>query len=48
MLFAVLALMKHDYIDKLSDFGLAKDGPEGDQTHIRCTRVMGVQCVLHW
>lgn len=25
---------------KLSDFGLAKDGPMGDQTHVS-TRVMG-------
>ncbi|AQK57079.1 protein kinase homolog2 [Zea mays] len=29
-----------DYTAKLSDFGLAKDGPEGDQTHVS-TRVMG-------
>ena len=32
-------LMK-DYVAKLSDFGLAKGGPEGDQTHVS-TRVMG-------
>ncbi|MCI50601.1 receptor-like protein kinase, partial [Trifolium medium] len=25
---------------KLSDFGLAKDGPEGEETHVT-TRVMG-------
>ncbi|ONM20038.1 Serine/threonine-protein kinase [Zea mays] len=29
-----------DYTAKLSDFGLAKAGPEGDQTHVS-TRVMG-------
>lgn len=29
-----------DYRAKLSDFGLAKDGPEGDDTHVS-TRVMG-------
>lgn len=29
-----------DYTAKLSDFGLAKDGPEGDNTHVS-TRVMG-------
>ncbi|KAF8728947.1 hypothetical protein HU200_018248 [Digitaria exilis] len=31
---------KPDYEAKLSDFGLAKDGPEGDDTHVS-TRVMG-------
>ncbi|KAM0001048.1 putative protein kinase RLK-Pelle-RLCK-VIIa-2 family [Helianthus debilis subsp. tardiflorus] len=31
---------KPDYTAKLSDFGLAKDGPEGDETHVS-TRVMG-------
>lgn len=31
-----------DYTAKLSDFGLAKDGPEGDDTHVS-TRVMGTQ-----
>lgn len=31
-----------DYNCKLSDFGLAKDGPEGEETHIT-TRVMGTQ-----
>ncbi|GMQ08139.1 hypothetical protein CsSME_00052005 [Camellia sinensis var. sinensis] len=30
----------NDYTAKLSDFGLAKDGPEGDETHVT-TRVMG-------
>ncbi|KAK6911856.1 Serine-threonine/tyrosine-protein kinase, catalytic domain [Dillenia turbinata] len=35
-------LLDADYTVKLSDFGLAKDGPEGDETHIT-TRVMGTQ-----
>jgi serine/threonine protein kinase len=29
-----------DYTAKLSDFGLAKEGPQGDDTHVS-TRVMG-------
>uniref|UniRef100_UPI004063C3EA putative serine/threonine-protein kinase PBL17 n=1 Tax=Tasmannia lanceolata TaxID=3420 RepID=UPI004063C3EA len=33
-------LLDSDYNSKLSDFGLAKDGPMGDQTHVS-TRVMG-------
>ncbi|KAG2668084.1 hypothetical protein I3843_15G136500 [Carya illinoinensis] len=33
-------LMDADFNAKLSDFGLAKDGPMGDQTHVS-TRVMG-------
>lgn len=33
-------LLDSDYTAKLSDFGLAKDGPEGDQTHVS-TRVLG-------
>lgn len=33
-------LLDSDYVAKLSDFGLAKDGPEGDQSHVS-TRVMG-------
>jgi serine/threonine protein kinase len=33
-------LLDYDYTVKLSDFGLAKDGPEGDNTHVS-TRVMG-------
>lgn len=35
-------LLDSDYTSKLSDFGLAKDGPEGDDTHVS-TRVMGTQ-----
>ena len=34
------AFVIQDYNAKLSDFGLAKDGPEGDDTHVS-TRVMG-------
>ncbi|XP_051132200.1 serine/threonine-protein kinase RIPK [Andrographis paniculata] len=33
-------LLDSDFTAKLSDFGLAKDGPEGDDTHVS-TRVMG-------
>ncbi|CAO2211174.1 unnamed protein product [Urochloa humidicola] len=33
-------LLDEDYTTKLSDFGLAKDGPQGDATHVT-TRVMG-------
>ncbi|KAK4432799.1 Serine/threonine-protein kinase RIPK [Sesamum alatum] len=33
-------LLDSDYTAKLSDFGLAKDGPEGDNTHVS-TRIMG-------
>lgn len=33
-------LLDSEYTAKLSDFGLAKDGPEGDQTHVS-TRIMG-------
>ncbi|XP_047330390.1 serine/threonine-protein kinase PBL35-like isoform X2 [Impatiens glandulifera] len=33
-------LLDSDYNSKLSDFGLAKDGPQGDKTHVS-TRVMG-------
>lgn len=33
-------ILFQDYNAKLSDFGLAKDGPEGDKTHVS-TRVMG-------
>ncbi|KAJ9568494.1 hypothetical protein OSB04_004460 [Centaurea solstitialis] len=35
-----LTQIAKDYTAKLSDFGLAKDGPEGDETHVS-TRVMG-------
>lgn len=35
-------LLDSDHTPKLSDFGLAKDGPEGDDTHVS-TRVMGTQ-----
>ncbi|XP_015075724.1 serine/threonine-protein kinase RIPK-like [Solanum pennellii] len=35
-------LLDSDYNAKLSDFGLAKDGPQGDDTHVS-TRVMGTQ-----
>lgn len=31
-----------DYTPKLSDFGLAKDGPEGEETHVT-TRIIGTQ-----
>ncbi|KAH7286657.1 hypothetical protein KP509_32G016600 [Ceratopteris richardii] len=33
-------LLDLDYTAKLSDFGLAKDGPQGDETHVS-TRIMG-------
>lgn len=35
-------LLDTDFTVKLSDFGLAKDGPQGDDTHVT-TRVMGTQ-----
>ncbi|KAK4479537.1 hypothetical protein RD792_015054 [Penstemon davidsonii] len=33
-------LLDSDFTSKVSDFGLAKDGPEGDDTHVS-TRIMG-------
>ncbi|KAL8531051.1 hypothetical protein ACS0TY_007893 [Phlomoides rotata] len=33
-------LLDSDYMAKFSDFGLAKAGPQGDETHVS-TRVMG-------
>ncbi|XP_031492416.1 probable serine/threonine-protein kinase PBL15 [Nymphaea colorata] len=33
-------LLHSDFTAKLSDFGLAKDGPEGEETHVS-TRIMG-------
>ncbi|KAL5992166.1 hypothetical protein ACLOJK_013081 [Asimina triloba] len=35
-------LLDGDFSAKLSDFGLAKDGPKGDRTHVS-TQVMGTQ-----
>ncbi|KAK9281272.1 hypothetical protein L1049_004168 [Liquidambar formosana] len=35
-------LLDSDYTAKLSDFGLATDGPQGDDTHVT-TRVMGTE-----
>lgn len=36
----VYDLCEQDYNAKLSDFGLAKDGPVGDKSHVS-TRIMG-------
>ncbi|PON61641.1 Serine/threonine protein kinase [Trema orientale] len=36
-------LLDADYTPKLSDFGLAKDGPEGEDTHVSTTRIIGTQ-----
>lgn len=36
----LINLHEQDYNPKLSDFGLAKDGPEGDKSHVS-TRIMG-------
>lgn len=41
-MFATLSSCFQDFTVKLSDFGLAKDGPQGDDTHVS-TRVMGTQ-----
>lgn len=32
-----------DYTAKLSDLGLAKDGPEGEETHVTTTSIMGTK-----
>lgn len=40
LLHHMFALLMQEYNAKLSDFGLAKDGPVGDKTHVS-TRVMG-------
>ncbi|AES92794.2 Serine/Threonine kinase PBS1 [Medicago truncatula] len=42
-------LLEHDFSAKLSDFGLAKLGPVGDDTHVS-TRVMGTEgyCALEY
>jgi len=32
-----------DYTAKLSDLGLAKDGPEGEDTHLTTTCIMGTR-----
>lgn len=42
-------LPEHDFSAKLSDFGLAKLGPVGDDTHVS-TRVMGTEgyCALEY
>lgn len=38
--YSLIAFKFQDYTAKLSDFGLAKAGPQGDETHVS-TRVMG-------
>ena len=38
--FICVHVLLQEYNAKLSDFGLAKDGPVGDKTHVS-TRVMG-------
>ena len=40
LLHHTFTLLVQEYNAKLSDFGLAKDGPVGDKTHVS-TRVMG-------
>ena len=39
-IFSFYIFHKQDYNAKLSDFGLAKDGPVGDKSHVS-TRIMG-------
>lgn len=39
-IFLLKVSLFQEYNAKLSDFGLAKDGPDGDKTHVS-TRVMG-------
>lgn len=39
-LIVLIISLLQEYNAKLSDFGLAKDGPDGDKTHVS-TRVMG-------
>ncbi|CAM0943736.1 unnamed protein product [Alopecurus aequalis] len=34
-------LLESDYTAKLSDFGLAKEGPVGEDTHVSATAIMG-------
>ncbi|XP_068480477.1 serine/threonine-protein kinase RIPK-like isoform X1 [Phaseolus vulgaris] len=36
-------LLDSDYTAKLSDLGLAKDGPEGEDTHLTTTCIMGTR-----
>ncbi|XWS16154.1 hypothetical protein CRYUN_Cryun34aG0061200 [Craigia yunnanensis] len=36
-------LLDSAYNAKISDFGLATDGPEGEETHVTTTRVMGTE-----
>ena len=36
----ISAILWQDFEAKLSDFGLARDGPKGERTHVS-TRVMG-------
>ncbi|KAG5045095.1 hypothetical protein JHK86_014501 [Glycine max] len=36
-------LLDSDYTAKLSDLGLAKDGPEGEATHVTTTCIMGTR-----
>ncbi|KAF7838769.1 putative serine/threonine-protein kinase PIX7 isoform X2 [Senna tora] len=38
-------LLSRKYNAKLSDFGLAKAGPQGDKTHVS-TRVVGIFCYV--